>query len=148
MSEKIFETGTVISKKDELLEIALLGSENCKECAANIYCKPLDNDTKTVTVKDTLGCKVGDTVQFAIEGKNLLSASLKIYGFPLVLLVGVVIIFNAILEGNPKKEFYSILIALISMVIYYFIFFLTSKNKGTNEADIPITTSILINKND
>ena len=145
MAEKIFETGTVISKKSELLEILLSGSEHCKECAANIYCKPLDKDAKTVTVKDTLGCKVGDTVQFAIEGKNLLSASLKIYGFPLLLLVGIVLLFNDILEGNPKKEFYSILIALISMVIYYFIFFLTSSKESAHQNNLPETTSILKN---
>lgn len=145
MSEKVFEKGTVISQKDELLEIALSESENCKECAANIYCKSSESGTKTVTVKDTLGCKVGDTVEFAIEGKNLLAASIKIYGFPLLILVGIVIIFNYVFEGNPKKEFYSILIALISMVVYYFIFFLTSNRRSANQDDFPVTTSILKN---
>lgn len=143
MAEKIFETGIVIEKKEELLEIALSGSENCRECAANIYCKSSENDKKTVTVKDTLGCKIGDKVEFAIEGKDVLNASLKIYGIPLMILVGIVIIFNAVFEGNPQKEFYSILIALISMVIYYFIFFLTSNKNNANQENLPVTTSII-----
>ncbi|HPO55103.1 MAG TPA: SoxR reducing system RseC family protein [Ignavibacteriaceae bacterium] len=143
MSELIKERGIVVSKKDSTVEIELLASDHCKECSANVFCKGGEDEKKRVIVLDTIGCKSGDLVEFALPGNKLFSASIQIYGIPLVLLILTIILFDNIFDGNQNKELFSILISLGILGLYYVVLFMTSKDKIPGKGDLPVTVAKL-----
>lgn len=142
MSELIFESGIVIKKEMETLEVSISEKAGCEECSAKIYCKPEGNNTKTVLVKDTLNSMIGDKVEFAINGSGLLKASFSLYGFPIILVISVILICNYLLPFSKNKELYSIILSLASLLLYYFIVFIFSK-KNQHSQNMPYTVKKL-----
>ncbi|MBN1634310.1 MAG: SoxR reducing system RseC family protein [Ignavibacteria bacterium] len=139
MSEQITERGIVTNKKNNILEVVLSESGNCNECSAKIFCKPGNTGKKIILVKDTIGCNVGDCIDFSIPGSNLLKLSVKFYGLPLIILVLSVIICNYYLSDNILKELYSILISIFIVLIYFLVLFFVLKQHGKPAENIPVT---------
>jgi len=139
LSEQITEKGIVTSKKENLLEIIIAESENCNDCSAKLFCKPASGNNKSVFVKDTIGCRVGDTVVFSISGKNLLKASFKFYGLPLFLILAVIFFVNYILKDDSGRELYSVIFSIAAGVIYFIILFYLLKRSHSPAENIPVT---------
>ena len=123
--EQIHEKGIVLEAGDGKARVKIIMSENCEECSAKILCKPSDENSKVLDVIDPFGVRQGDEVTINIEGSDLVKASLKLYGVPLVLLIGGII---AGLSLFSNKEFYAFLLGAGVMGIYYLLLFILSKS--------------------
>ncbi len=123
-SEQIHEIGIVLEAANGRAKVKLIPSESCEECSAKIFCKPSDENSKIVEVIDPFGVRQGDEVTINIEGSDLFKASLKLYGIPLVLLVGGIVLGLNLFNNS---ELYASLLGMTATTIYYFGLFLISK---------------------
>ena len=124
-TEELYEEGIVKESKDGIAVISIQDSEKCGECTAKIYCKPGNSDGRSLTVRDPYGVHPGDKVRVVIKGSEILSASFRIYGIPLLLLIAGIFFGMEIFESN--KEIYSSLFAVVLVSIYAFYMFLFFK---------------------
>lgn len=123
--EELYEEGIVKEAKDGIAIISIHDSENCGKCTAKIYCKPGNSDGRSLTVRDPYGVHPGDKVRVVIKGSKILSASFKLYGIPLILLL--VGIFLGMEVFDTNKELYSSLFAGGMVAMYALYVFLFSK---------------------
>ena len=130
MNEELFEEGIVIKSGGGVAEIALKENDACEECSAKIFCSPKENKIRTLKVGDPFGTSPGDEVKISVKGKDVLKASVLLYGVPLVLILTGIIFGMSLFEGNLYKELYSFMSGLTLTALYFLIFFIkTSKTK-------------------
>ncbi len=87
-----FETGVVRGIRDEIAEVELHSNEACDHCGAKHICRPGANGKRILRLPNTLGAKVGDTVNIEQQGANQLRLTTIQYGLPLLsFLIGVFI---------------------------------------------------------
>ena len=122
--EQLHEQGIVLEASEGKAKVRLIESGSCEECSAKIFCKPGEGDSKILEVIDPLGVHAGDEVTINIEGSDLVKASLKLYGIPLVLLVAGIVIGLSLFNNNELLAF---LLGIGIMAIYYLVIFLLSK---------------------
>jgi sigma-E factor negative regulatory protein RseC len=125
--EELYEEGIVMESKDGIAVISIHDPDKCEECSARIYCKPGNSKDRSLTVRDPFGVHPGDKVRVVIKGGKILSASLLLYGFPLILLLAGIFIGMEIFPKN--KELYSSILAVGLIMIYALSFFFLSKRK-------------------
>ncbi len=129
-TEELTEDGIVKESKNGLATIIISNSDHCEECSAKIYCKPGNSNERSLIVKDPFGVKPGDKVRVSIIGSKILSASFMLYGIPLILLIGGLILGMQIFNDN--KELFSTLLATGLILIYIFLAFILSKKNKQN----------------
>lgn len=119
--EEVIEEGVVVEIKNGLAVIEIIESEACEECSAKIYCKPKkDEDSKKrIEVLNPLNAPIGKRVKFSIKGKEIIKASLSIYGIALLIVLTGILIGMEIF--NSYKELYSSLFALSLASIFFII---------------------------
>ncbi|GGC81027.1 SoxR reducing system RseC family protein [Marinobacter halophilus] len=89
----ITETGKVVALKDDNAWVQTIRASACQSCSARSGCgqralaKVSGGRANQVLVANTAGAKVGDEVLIGIDEQSLLTASLAVYGLPLVLMV-------------------------------------------------------------
>lgn len=124
-TEELYEEGIVKEAKDGIAVITIQDSESCHECTAKIYCKPGNSEGRSLTVRDPYGVHPGDKVRVVIKGSKILSASFKLYGIPLmIILAGIFVGMGAF---STNKELYSSLFAVGLVTVYALYIFLFSK---------------------
>ena len=129
--EELIEEGIVLEAKDGYANIAIIDKENCEDCSAKLFCKPGDGNVKTVDAVDALGAKPGDEVKISIRGKSLFNVSLLLYGFPLVIVIGLIFVGMDYFTDPKFKEFYSFVSALGVLIVYYvLLYFILYKKKN------------------
>ena len=139
-TEELYEEGIVKEAKDGIAVISIHDSESCQECTAKIYCKPGNSDGRSLTVRDPFGVHQGDKVRVVIKGSKILSASFKLYGIPLLLLLAGIFIGLEVFETN--KELFSSLFSVGLVAVYSFYMFLFSKkDKITSYPEIVFVSS-------
>lgn len=126
-TEELYEEGIVREAKDGIAIISIQDSDNCNECTAKIYCKPGKSEGRSLTVRDPYGVHPGDKVRVVIKGSKILSASFRLYGIPLVLLLAGIFIGLEVFESN--KELFSSLLGVGMVTVYALYMFLFSKNE-------------------
>lgn len=124
-TEELYEEGIVRESKDGIAIISIQDSEKCGECTAKIYCKPGNSDGRSLTVRDPFGVHPGDKVRVVIKGSKILSASFKLYGIPLLLLLAGIFFGLEVFETN--KELFSSLFSVGLVAVYSLYMFLFSK---------------------
>ena len=124
--EELYEEGIVKEAKDGIAIISIQNSDKCEECTAKIYCKPGSSEGRSLTVRDSYGVHPGDKVRIVIKGSKILSASLMLYGVPLILLLAGIFIGLEIFQTN--MELYSSLFAM-GLVFIYMLFMLLFRRK-------------------
>lgn len=129
-TEELYEEGIVKEAKDGIAVISIHDSESCNECTAKVYCKPGNSEGRSLTVRDPFGVHPGDKVRVVIKGSKLLSASFKLYGIPLILLVAGIFIGIEVFDTN--KELFASLFAVGMVAIYSLYVFLFSKKDEVN----------------
>lgn len=129
-TEELYEEGIVKEAKDGMAIISIQDSENCNECTAKIYCKPGKSEQRSLTVRDPYGVHPGDKVRVVIKGSKILSASFRLYGIPLLLLIAGIFLGFEIFETN--KELYSSLLAVGMVSAYTLYMFLFSEKEKIN----------------
>jgi sigma-E factor negative regulatory protein RseC len=126
-TEELYEEGIVKEAKNGIAIIRIQDSDKCKECTAKIYCKPGSSEERSLTVRDPYGVHPGDKVRVVIKGSKILSASLLLYGVPLILLLAG--IFIGVEVFYTSKELYSSLFAIGLVSIYVLIMLLFKKKE-------------------
>ncbi len=129
-TEEIYEEGIVKEADDGFAIIHIQDSDNCHECTAKIYCKPGKSEGRSLTVRDPYGVHPGDKVRVVIKGSQILSASFRLYGIPLMLLLAGIFIGFQVFESN--KELYSSLLAIGMVGLYTLYMFLFSEKEKIN----------------
>ena len=125
MNEELIEHGIVKKSENGLTEIELIGSDNCEECSAKLFCNPKDDSKKILSINTSSEYRVGEKVELRISGKNILFASLNLYLYPLLILI--------------LSILYSVLSALFFVVIYYVLFFNIGKKVNSVEPNITLS---------
>jgi len=139
--EELIEEGVVLTVNAGKAEIMVIDSDSCEECSAKIYCKPSSENKKTLLVKDPFGVKPGDKVKVALQGANLFKASSILYGIPLLILVGGIVLGVSLFENSSSKEVYAFLLSISACALYYLIVYLITKNKPEN-IELPVITFV------
>ena len=139
MNEELIEEGIVLKSENGFTEIALSKNTNCKDCSAKLFCKPSEDSSRIIKVKDSNKFNSGDKISVSISGKTLLKASLQLYFYPLVLFIGTILLGLTIFPNSKFNEVYSFLLSCTLVSIYYFMFFSFSKKLNNNEPQIHLT---------
>lgn len=126
--EEITEEGIVKQSKDGIAEIIISDSNHCEECSAKIYCKPGNNNFRTLLAKDPFDSESGDKVTITINGSTILKATFQLYGIPL--LITLVTILFGMNFFIINKELYSSVLGLALSGIYLLILSFVSKKKS------------------
>jgi sigma-E factor negative regulatory protein RseC len=122
MQEIIKEKGVVKGFDGSTVEVIMKSSEECEECTAKIYCKPTSESKNLLSIpcKDEL--IIGDLVEVAIKGKTVFLFSLFFYGIPLLILIATILFGVFFLTDVHNIEFYSFVISLLLLAVYYILF--------------------------
>lgn len=89
----ITESGKVVGVKDGKAWVQTIRASACQSCSARSGCgqralaKVSGGRANQVLVANTVDARVGDEVLIGIDEQSLLTASLAVYGLPLVLMV-------------------------------------------------------------
>lgn len=120
MSEQIIERGKVIAIEEEgFAKVTVVKSDACDNCDS-MFCNPGDAYQMKIDVTNTIGAKVGDTIEFSIGGTTLLSMSGVIYGVPILIMIFVIYYGTTYFESN-LKELISAAAAGGLVITYYYI---------------------------
>jgi positive regulator of sigma E activity len=126
--EDFYEEGIVREVKQGTAVVKLRDSENCSECALKLYCSSGDSNERQITARDPFRTHPGDSVRILIRGSKILSASVLLYGIPLLILIIAIPAGMMIFEKN--RELFSSLFAFGLIGLYGFIFsFFLKKDK-------------------
>lgn len=126
--EEITEEGIVKQSKDGIAEIIISESNHCEECSAKIYCKPGNNNLRTLLAKDPFNSESGDKVTVTINGSTILKATFQLYGIPLLITLATILLGMNFFIIN--KELYSSVIGITLSGIYLIMFSFISKKKS------------------
>lgn len=126
--EEITEEGIVKQSKDGIAEIIISDSNHCEECSAKIYCKPGNNNFRTLLAKDPFDSESGDKVTITINGSTILKATFQLYGIPLLITLATILFGMNFFIIN--KELYSSVLGLALSGIYLLILSFVSKKKS------------------
>lgn len=134
-NEELTEEGIVKESKNGIATIVISNSDQCEECTAKLYCKPGNSNERRLVVKDPFGVKTGDKVKVSIKGNKILSASFLLYGIPLVLLLGGLLIGMNIFSTN--KEIFSTLFSIVLVSVYFSGLYIYSKRNKYRDSQYP-----------
>ncbi len=134
-NEKLYEDGIVKESGNGFATIIISGSDHCEECTAKLYCKPGNSNERSLIAADPYGAKPGDKVRVSIKGSKLISASFLLYGIPLILLLGGLLIGMQMFISN--KELLSTLLSIVLIAFYLLIVFIISKRNKQKTASHP-----------
>jgi positive regulator of sigma E activity len=124
--EDIYEEGVVLRSHDGKATITVMGSDACHECGAKMFCSASDGKDNTVEVHDPFGAHAGDHVRFVIRGEIMFKAAAFLYGFPLVLIIGGILLGMYVFDpGLMPRELWSFFLGIGLAAFYYLIFFLS-----------------------
>ena len=130
-TEELVEDGIVTEVKDGLANVTVTESDFCEECSAKIFCHT-DSNTRTVTAKDPYGVKPGDSVSISIKGRSVIAASILLYGLPLLILVGGIILGMNLIEENSEVISSAIGFSLLGIYLLLVYLILNSKKIKNN----------------
>lgn len=120
MIEEIAEKGVVVRLENDLAEIRIKDSDNCRECSAKIFCNSDVNSTaRILKLKVSEDIRTNDKVMILISGNQLLKASFFIYFIPLIILIATISLVISLLNQSEIKELLAFLTALIFIIIYF-----------------------------
>lgn len=129
-NEKIIECGTVIKKNGSTAKLVIMKNDACDSCGS-MFCN-INKNQVTVEAENTENAKVGDVVQVAIGGNEILGLSFMVYGLPIIIAIGMIIAGLQIFDSLPEKELISVGLAVASCVAYFLIFGMINKSKKDN----------------
>ena len=141
MPEQMQEHGIVLDIQDGIATVTVVRSGSCRECGARILCKASDDDNQRVPALDPLGVKPGDRVRISIPGKNILLASVCLYGIPLLLLLFGIILGAGIFINH--SEIYGSLLGIGLCALYYWIVRIKAAAPGKGDRWMPRIDKIL-----
>lgn len=121
MNEELIEEGIVVKSENGYADIILLTKESCEECSAKIICKPKDDSSRILNIKNNCGAQKGDKVTISVQGKTLLKAAFNLYLYPLLLLITGILLGLNIFASSNFAELYAFLLGFLLTSVYYII---------------------------
>lgn len=138
--EELYENGIVKESKNGLATIIISDSDHCEECSAKLYCKPGNEKSRILIVKDPFGTMFGDRVKIAINGNTIIKATFILYGIPLILLLIGLFLGSQLFSVNV--EVYTSLIVLGLIFFYALSIMILSDKQGAIIKSYPKIISI------
>jgi sigma-E factor negative regulatory protein RseC len=105
------EEGIVIETQGATAKVQIEKKSACESCSAAHICHPLEHDY--LDAVNTIGAAKGQKVKVVVQPEQYLRASIILYGVPLIVFLGVVII-GKILAVRLIGELYSDLWAFVA----------------------------------
>lgn len=134
-NEELIEEGIVTECGNGFAVINILSKEKCEDCSAKVYCKPSGETDRQLKVNDNFGVECGDKVRVSLEGKKIITASMFIYGIPLILLMAGIYLGFMFFETN--KELFSFLLGVCFISFYSGVILLVQKYRGNLSNNYP-----------
>ncbi|MEN4013779.1 MAG: SoxR reducing system RseC family protein [Chloroflexota bacterium] len=126
MSAEVFlEKGVVIGFENGHVVVQLTGSSQCEQCTLHHHCQPAGSNARSLIAIDPLGVQPGDNVVVEVQGKNILLATVLLYGIPLVLLLAGIFAGMSLFKNNV--ELFSSLLGFGLMGVYALALFLRDR---------------------
>lgn len=85
--------------------------DHCEGCGARALCHAASDDRREIEAEDPLGCQAGDEVRVSVAGCEILRMSLLLYGLPLLLLLGGVLLGGVVIPAGRWRDPGSFLLA-------------------------------------
>ena len=140
--EELVEEGIVVRAANGYIDVELISSGECEHCSAKLICKPKDDTSNILHLKDNIQVKPGDRVKIAVKGSALFKASLLLYGVPLLLLLIGIFTGMSLFVNTSSVDFYSLIIALLLVACYFSILFFVPGLKNKIQEKPRITQAI------
>ncbi|OZB20563.1 MAG: sigma E positive regulator RseC/MucC [Marinobacter sp. 34-60-7] len=114
----ITETGKVVAVHGDQIWVQTIQTSACQRCSARAGCGQRalaavsGGRANQILVENTAAARVGDEVVIGLDEQSLLTASLAVYGLPLILML----IFSGVVhQGFGASEPMTILAALVGL---------------------------------
>ena len=127
-------------------------TSSCESCSLKSGCgqstltKMSSNHCLELDVENTFNAKSGDEVLIAIPESGLMTASIRIYFMPLLLMVlGAVIGDLLDSQSELMSEFWTMLLALAGLIIGFYWARLFSQKQAYHKDFLPKMTKVFIN---
>ncbi|MFC2133866.1 SoxR reducing system RseC family protein [Bacteroidota bacterium] len=117
--EELVEEGIVVRAKNGEIDIELIKSDECEHCSAKLICKPKDDNSNLLHIKDSIHVIPGDKVKIVVKGSALFKASLFLYGLPLILLIVGIFIGMSVFDESSMVELLSFSLSVLVLALYY-----------------------------
>ena len=139
MADTFKHYGTIESIDGNVIRVRILQASACSGCSAAKLCQSAETKEKTVDVvsTDSTQYSIGDKVQLVGSISQGLKATLWAYVLPLILLVVVLMVCIHF----TKNEALSALIALFSLIPYYFVLY-TQRDRFKKKFSFRIENSL------
>ncbi len=134
MSESDGHIGLVVALEGDKAKIRFLRGSACAHCGA---CLTAGENEMEVTLKNTLGAKVGDRVSVDLSPHRVVQASLLAYAVPLALLLAGVTI------GSRVSDWFGLLLGVLACGIAYLILRLVERRTRKKSSFQPRMERIL-----
>lgn len=127
MTNTIQHEGVIREIGDSVIRVNIIQATACSSCSAKGYCSSSESKEKFIDIPypnaQSTNYKVGDTVFVVGETSMGLKAVLLAFVLPFIAIIAFLFLFMRIFDN----ELYAAVLALLSLVPYYFILWL-SKN--------------------
>lgn len=138
----MIESGTVVRVHEGLVDVRIAASEKCAGCGC---CSAGDRGGMLLAgVRDSLGAKVGDSVEVVVPASSRTKAGLIAYGAPVALLVAGYVAGN-LLGGmvGSEADITGAAGAIVAVATFYAVFAKRGKTLLVGEADQPRVRDII-----
>jgi len=126
-SSQIEHSGIVKEIVGNVVKVSIISQSACSACHAKGACSVSDKEEKIIDVETfSQEYKIGDEVKVFIAKNQGFTALFLGYVFPLILLLAVLFVVNAIIDNQGIAA----LAALGSLPLYYYILYLSRKFIG------------------
>lgn len=129
----------------QLARVKVQRTSACESCSLKSGCgqstltKLSSNQCLELDVENTLNAKPGDEVMIAIPEAGLMSASLRVYFVPLILMV-----LGAMLGGiiDPVNELWTVILSMLGLVAGFVLARVSSQKQAFDPNFLPTMTKI------
>ncbi len=136
------EIGIVTEKMGNIIKIKMDLASGCGSCVA---CEGHKNKDTSIEAVNSCGAKIGDTVSVDMERK-VLTASLILYGIPLVALtIGIIlgIHFSVVMGASNMKEPIGFGVGMLFLFVSYLMIRFIFEPRIKANAEIPVATEVI-----
>ncbi|MBN2017302.1 MAG: SoxR reducing system RseC family protein [Candidatus Cloacimonetes bacterium] len=110
------DVGKVVDIQKENAIIEFSRSEACNTCKLKAFCFHKEGDVTKLTIKNDLGAKIGDDIQFEINPQMRILSSFLVFILPIIFLIGSYFLFKS---AFGISENLSILLSIVSVAVAF-----------------------------
>lgn len=112
------DVGTVVDIQNGLAIVKYSRSDACNTCKLKAFCFQKGGDVTTLTMKNALNAKTGDTIQFEISPQVRILSSFLVFILPIIFMIGSYFLCKSAIG---LSESVSILVSLVSIAVAFIV---------------------------